>query len=426
MGPLRALVLTAGCVATAARAADRVEITHTAMGTTFRIMLYAEASAPAAAAAGRAFAEMDAVEAALSDYRSDSAIARLGAAAGGAALPVSPLTAEALRAARRFAEETQGAFDPTVAPVVQLWRAARASGRLPPADAARAAFALVGWRELEVGEQTARLARVGMRLDLGGIGKGFACDRALASLRGAGFARALVAAGGDHAAGDPPPGELGWRIRIDESGPVLTVSRCGVSTSGDSVQHADIGGRRYSHIIDPRTGRPVEGMGFVTVIAENATASDALATALSVLGPEAGLALATRRPATRARIRWRAGAETRTVTTPGFDTPTVPDMFRFLPGTVEVTLAGRPFTTYRYANSDGTPLRRPFFSPVLADDGTPVTADQLTAGGDHPHHRSLWVGHGDVNGTDHWGTNDRTPGGPRQLPRGLPVVEGNA
>jgi len=82
-----------------------------------------------------------------------------------------------------------------------------------------------------------------------------------------------------------------------------------------------------------------------------------------------------------------------------------------VPYGVEVTIGGRPFTTYRYAKPDGKLLRRPYCYPVLADDGTPVTDDQTLTGGDHPHHRSLWVGLGDVNRIDHWGTNDAAPGG---------------
>lgn len=96
-----------------------------------------------------------------------------------------------------------------------------------------------------------------------------------------------------------------------------------------------------------------------------------------------------------------------------------------VPGGVAVTVAGKPFTTYHYAKPDGSLLRRPYCYPVLADDGTPVTDDQTLTGGDHPHHRSLWVGLGDVNRIDHWGTNDATPGGTYQRPQGLPVLQGN-
>jgi len=96
-----------------------------------------------------------------------------------------------------------------------------------------------------------------------------------------------------------------------------------------------------------------------------------------------------------------------------------------VPNGVDVTIGGRPFTTYRYSKPDGSMLRRPYCYPVLADDGTPVTDDQTLTGGDHPHHRSLWVGLGDVNRIDHWGTNDGAPGGAYVRPQGLPVITGN-
>ncbi len=98
-----------------------------------------------------------------------------------------------------------------------------------------------------------------------------------------------------------------------------------------------------------------------------------------------------------------------------------------VPGGVDVTIGGRPFTTYRYANPDGTPIRRPYLHPVLADDSKPVTSDQFTVhAGDHPHHRSIWTGHGDVNGEDHWATNDWQAVAPRQLPLADPVIDGPA
>ena len=137
--------------------------------------------------------------------------------------------------------------------------------------------------------------REGMQLDAGGIAKGFAADQALAILTRAGCRRALVAGGGDVAVGDPPPDRSGWEIALaglssDTAAPwsPLTLSRAGVSTSGDAEQWVEIGGVRYSHILDPRTGLPVRGHSSVTVVASNATTSDMLATAVSVLGPNAG------------------------------------------------------------------------------------------------------------------------------------------
>src|SRR5437667_11520757 len=141
-----------------------------------------------------------------------------------------------------------------------------------------------------------------MQLDLGGIGKGYAADAALAVLKRHGIHSALVAAGGDIAVSSAPPGQPGWRIAIAplephlgaERGPEiqnLLLCNAAVSTSGDAAQHVEDGGIRYSHIIDPNTGLALTGRSSVTVVARNCTASDGLATAVSVLGPARGLEL---------------------------------------------------------------------------------------------------------------------------------------
>ena len=157
---------------------------------------------------------------------------------------------------------------------------------------------LVGYQKLRLDTQhhTAQLLIPGMKVDLGGIAKGYAADEALKTLRGKEIEVALVAIGGDIALGAPPPGKPGWRVDINP-GPAfktkplkpLLLSHAGVSTSGDAEQFVEISGKRYSHIIDPRTGMALLGYRSVTLVARNATASDALATALCVLGPKAGL-----------------------------------------------------------------------------------------------------------------------------------------
>jgi thiamine biosynthesis lipoprotein len=136
-----------------------------------------------------------------------------------------------------------------------------------------------------------RVRKENMRLDLGGIAKGFAADEALAVLRRMGITRAMVAASGDMAFGEPPPGEVGWRIGIaplsaesDAPSEYLRLARCGASTSGDAFQHVEIGGKRYSHIVDPRTGLGLTEQSSVTVVAPDATTADSLATAISVVG----------------------------------------------------------------------------------------------------------------------------------------------
>jgi thiamine biosynthesis lipoprotein len=137
-----------------------------------------------------------------------------------------------------------------------------------------------------------------MLLDLGGIAKGYAAEELLAVLRRYGITRALVAASGDIAVGDAPPDAAGWKVGVtsleNPDGPparYLLLTHAGVSTAGDAQQHVEIEGKRYSHIIDPRTGRALVGRSSVTVVAHDATTSDGLDTAVDVMGPEKGLAL---------------------------------------------------------------------------------------------------------------------------------------
>jgi thiamine biosynthesis lipoprotein len=274
------------------------------MGVKAQITAYSQSPQQARAAAAAAFAEMNRLDWILSDYRPDSEAMRLCqataeplSASNTPRVEVSQDLYDALAASLRVAAASDGAFDPTVGALTVLWREARRSGRPPVPEALAAAKELVGWQGVLLGAgdgpatRTARLARPGMRLDFGGIGKGYAADRALAVMRTNGIQTALVALAGDIAAGDPPPGRRGWTVAILEGGPtggaatsVLLANR-GISTSGDTEQFVQIDDRRYSHILDPRTGLGLEGIEAVTVTASDATTADALATALRVLGP---------------------------------------------------------------------------------------------------------------------------------------------
>ena len=148
-----------------------------------------------------------------------------------------------------------------------------------------------------------RLARPDMQLDLGGIGKGFAADEAVALLAARRLSRCLVALGGDIAAGDPPPQRPAWQVATTTApSALLLLSNGGVSTSGDTEQFVEIEGARYSHIVDPRSGMGLTSRIEVTVIAPDATTADALATAISVLGPQAGQALLKEFPGCKAIV----------------------------------------------------------------------------------------------------------------------------
>jgi len=278
----------------------RFEFEQPHMGTTFRVVLYAADAREASRLAAAAFARIAALDARFSDYRPGSELSRLSDAPAGRLVPVSPDLFRLLEQAQAFSRRSKGAFDITVGPLSRLWRRAHRQRTLPASEELEAARALVGHEQLSLhgDSQSVVLARTGMRLDPGGIAKGFAADAALATLREGGVTRALVAAGGDLAIGEAPPDRPGWRITLagldpasEAPGSPLLLARRGVSTSGDTEQWVEIEGRRYSHIVDPRTGLGVQGRSVAIVVAPSATTSDMLATAASVLGPGEGLEL---------------------------------------------------------------------------------------------------------------------------------------
>jgi thiamine biosynthesis lipoprotein len=199
-----------------------------------------------------------------------------------------------LQTALTVSRATDGAFDPTVGPLTSVWREARRAGKVPEENSIQSARRLVGARniELDASEQAVRLSTHGMRIDLGGIAKGYILQRALRALADKGSASALIEAGGDIVVSGPPPGQRGWRIAAATADTgfrarMASLSHAALATSGSSVQFLEVDGVRYSHIIDPRSGTPLTNSYRVHVIAADAAVADALATALTVLGPEA-------------------------------------------------------------------------------------------------------------------------------------------
>ena len=276
--------------------AVRVDVSEAHMGTTFRIVLYATEDESGRHAAERAFARIAQLDETLTDYQPTSELSRVTREAVGHPMRVSEDLLEVLVRSQELAGRSDGAFDITVGPLTRLWRRARREVELPHADELEAARRATGFRMLHVNgaSRTVEVDRPGMQLDAGGIAKGFAADQALSVLAALGMRRAIVAAGGDIAIGDPPPNRPGWEIALagldakPAPGSPLTLAHAGVSTSGDAEQWVEIGGVRYSHILDPRAGRPLTGRSSVTVVAADATTSDMLATAVDVLGPDAG------------------------------------------------------------------------------------------------------------------------------------------
>ncbi len=220
----------------------------------------------------------------FSDYEEDSEAMRICQEAGkGRAIEVSVEMADLLGFAMDVAEETEGAFDVTVGPVVLLWRRARRQRVLPEGWRIDRAMESVGWKgvQLDRDRRLVELKRKGMRLDFGGVAKGYAAREALKVLRERGFRTCMVAGSGDMALGEAPRDSGGWKIRVsaldgvEVRGEVLTLSDRGIATSGDVNQFVELDGVRYSHVIDPRTGWALTRRVMATVVAGDAMRADA-------------------------------------------------------------------------------------------------------------------------------------------------------
>ena len=255
------------------------------MGLPVRIRLYSSSEEAAGTAAAAAFARIASLDQMMSDYRPDSELRRLG----GVWSPVSRDLFAVLERAIEIADATGGAFDPTVGRLVALWREARHTHSLPDASALDQAKALVGWRlvQLDAARPAVRLAREGVRLDLGGIAKGYIIQQALQAMIPFGVTRALIEAGGDIVVGDTPPGRDGWSIDVTGSetefvARAARLTNAALATSGPTAQFVEIDGVRYSHVVDPRTGLGLTNQVTARVIAADGATADALATALTV------------------------------------------------------------------------------------------------------------------------------------------------
>jgi thiamine biosynthesis lipoprotein len=269
------------------------------MGVPFRIVLYAGSQANAARAAEAAFQRVEQLNSIMSDYEADSELSKLSRTSGqGQEVPVSDDLWFVLKRAQELAERSGGAFDVTVGPCVVLWRRARRQHQLPdPARLAQARQA-VGYQHVRLNPRrhAVQLLVPNMRLDLGGIAKGYAVDQALKALRRQGINRALVEGGGDVGVSDPPPGKMGWRVQLAPldvtnapAARFLLLKDAAISTSGDLYQRLEIDGKRYSHIVDPHTGIGLTDHSLVSVVAPDSITADSLTKVVSVLGPEKGL-----------------------------------------------------------------------------------------------------------------------------------------
>ncbi len=287
---------------------QRYARTELHMGVEFEVVLYASDAAAAEAALTKAMARIAALDKTLSDYDPESELSKLsessvvsGKEQNGPfpAIRLSDDLWTVLVESQSISRHSEGAFDVTIGPLTKLWRRARRWKELPEAESLAKAQASVGhaFLQLDPTGRTARLTRPNMRLDLGGIAKGYAAEEALKAVVAAGIFRVLVRASGDIVAAEPPPGKRGWRVGIAPLNPddppsrFVEIANCSISTSGDARQHLVVDGRRYSHIIDPRTGECAAGRSSVTIIAPQGSLADGIATAASVIGPERAIEL---------------------------------------------------------------------------------------------------------------------------------------
>jgi len=298
--------------------AGRVDVDSGArvvMGTFARVVAVAADSNIAKRCIEAAFAEIEKIDKLMSRYKNDSEISELNRDGFRRAVVVSKSTFEVLQRAVEFSELTHGAFDVTVGPLVDLWHSTQDTSSLPADAELQQARSKVGYELLilDANRTSARFAVEGMKLDLGGIAKGYAIDKAVEAMQKIGALGAMVEIGGDiRCFGSPPQGQNRWRIGLQESraagenvgtGRILLVLElvdAAVATSGDYRRFVVIEGKRYSHIIDAKTGCTSDELTSATVIAQNATEADALATAVSVMRPEKGLALIEKTPHTEA------------------------------------------------------------------------------------------------------------------------------
>lgn len=301
------------------------------MGTLFRIALYASGDSAANAAAAKAFQRVEDLNNILSDYKEDSELNRVSDRSGDSGwTTVSPPLFRVITKALEVAKKTDGAFDITVGPYVRLWRRMNREPepQLPPKKILDKLSQSIGYQNIRIDSirKAVALLKPGMQLDLGGIAKGYAADEALKVLQDYGIRSALVDAGGDIVVGDAPPGKKGWRVAIrsyNKKGKarthILLLANRAVATSGDLFRYVEIDGKRYSHIINPKTGLGLTGQSMVTVIAADGITADSYASAVSVLGPESGLRLLEENPDLSGSIGFRENGETKRVASSDYE-----------------------------------------------------------------------------------------------------------
>ena len=273
----------------------RVEGSIPAMGTAFSIAVYGEDRARLESAVAQGLEEARRLDDMLSNYKPDSEWSRVNQLAAGGPVRITPELFQLLTACIQYSRESEGAFDITVGPLMKVWGFYKGSGHLPHRAEIRSAMDLVGYRNilLDPATQSVRFAKRGVEIDPGGIGKGYAVDRIAQILKENGIQNGLVSGGGSsiYAIG-APPGEKGWKLDIknphdtSESVESVYLKDESMSTSGSYEKFFHAEGRIYSHIMDPRTGYPAQGMLSTSVIAPKTLDSEAWTKPYYILGAQ--------------------------------------------------------------------------------------------------------------------------------------------
>lgn len=232
----------------------------------------------------------------MSLHREDSELTRLNANAAAKPVTVSEELFHVISSAQRIAQATDGSFDVTIRPIADLWGFIWKQHRLPTPSEIETVLAHVGYQHVHLNatNRAVHFAKPGISIDLGAIAKGYAVDCAIEKLRERGVTNALVRAGGDLRAMGRPRDRAAWEVQIEDperqgSRTTIRLNSAALSTSGNYENFFVVDGRRYSHILNPKTGMPIEGVAACSVRAATCMESDAWATALFVQGPEQSL-----------------------------------------------------------------------------------------------------------------------------------------
>jgi thiamine biosynthesis lipoprotein len=273
----------------------RYEASRVSMACVYTIVVYGGDLAPLRPIVDAAFDEVDRIDRLMSHYKPDSPLSRLNREAARSPVEVEPELFDFIAECLRYSRQSDGAFDITVGPLMKAWGFFRGEGRMPSEAELHEARSRVGHQHviLNPREKTIFFDRPGVELDLGGIAKGYAVDRAVALLKQQGIRSALISAGGSTIYGlGAPPNSAAWEAQIQDPidhrkiAATVRLKSQALSVSGGYEKFFELGGVRYSHVMDPRTGRPVQGVLSVAVVADNGAEGDALDNVFYVLGAE--------------------------------------------------------------------------------------------------------------------------------------------